>query len=185
MYGVLFAVMLTTGLRPSEALGLKWDDLQGVTLRIQRSIEHNGNGWNFGSLKTPKARRSVSVPSSLLIRLKAHRIKQAKQKLSAGADYQDHGLIFATPEGQPLDLANIRQRHFKPILQKAGLPDIRMYDLRHTCATLLLAAGENVKVVSERLSHASVAMTLDNYAHVLPDMQQQATDKLEDMLYGN
>ncbi len=80
--------------------------------------------------------------------------------------------------------SNLRRRHFKPILNKAGLPDnIRLYDLRHTCATLLLAEGENPKVVSERLGHATIVLTLDTYSHVLPSMQQSATDKLENLLY--
>ena len=75
--------------------------------------------------------------------------------------------------------------HFKRILKEASLPDIRLYDLRHTCATLLLSAGENPKVVSERLGHASVTLTLDTYSHVLPDMQDKATSKLEEMLFQN
>ena len=79
---------------------------------------------------------------------------------------------------------NIVQKHFKPILERAKLPTIlRLYDLRHSCATLLLAANENPKVVSERLGHASITLTMDTYSHVLPDMQQGASDKLEQMLF--
>jgi integrase len=74
-------------------------------------------------------------------------------------------------------------RHFKAVLKATGLPDIRLYDLRHTCASLLLAAGENPKVVSERLGHASVTLTLDTYSHVLPGMQQAASDRLEMLLF--
>ena len=85
---------------------------------------------------------------------------------------------------QPLSPANIYKRHFKPLVAAAGLPALRLYDLRHTCATLLLAAGENPKVVSERLGHASITLTLDTYSHVLPDMQDQATAKLESILFG-
>lgn len=76
-------------------------------------------------------------------------------------------------------------RHFKPLLKNAGLPNIRLYDLRHTCATLLLAAGENPKIVSERLGHASVTLTLDTYTHVLPTMQEKAAEKLEGMLFNS
>ena len=79
---------------------------------------------------------------------------------------------------------NLRCRHFKPIIKKAGISEIRLYDLRHTTATLLLLAGENPKVVSERLGHASVTLTLDTYSHVLPTMQQTATEKLERMMFG-
>jgi integrase len=93
-------------------------------------------------------------------------------------------LVFANENGGPIHYRNLIRRHFKPLLKKARLPEtIRLYDLRHTCATLLLAAGENPKVVSERLGHASVTLTLDTYSHVLPDMQQQAAEKLESMLF--
>ena len=94
-------------------------------------------------------------------------------------------LVFATEFGTPLDISNLTSNHFKPALERAGLPRIiRLYDLRHTCATLLLLAGENPKVVSERLGHASVALTLDIYSHVLPDMQKGATEKLEKLVFA-
>jgi len=104
--------------------------------------------------------------------------------LKAGAVYQNLDLVFATSEGQPLIRLNVIQKHFKPILKRAKLPDtLRLYDLRHTCATLLLAANENPKVVSERLGHSSITLTMDVYSHVLPDMQQGASDKLESLLF--
>lgn len=79
---------------------------------------------------------------------------------------------------------NIVQKHFKPILERANLPTtLRLYDLRHSCATLLLAANENPNVVSERLGHSSITLTMDTYSHVLPDMQQGTSDKLERMLF--
>jgi len=79
---------------------------------------------------------------------------------------------------------NLSRRYFKPLLESTALPDIRLYDLRHSCATLLLSAGENPKIVSERLGHASITLTLDTYSHVLPDMQQGAADKLEGILFN-
>lgn len=104
--------------------------------------------------------------------------------LMAGADYKNLDLVFATGEGQPLIRLNVVQKHFKPILERAKLPStLRLYDLRHSCATLLLAANENPKVVSERLGHASITLTMDTYSHVMPDMQQGASDKLERMLF--
>ncbi|MCA1592285.1 MAG: tyrosine-type recombinase/integrase [Acidobacteria bacterium] len=94
-------------------------------------------------------------------------------------------LVFATSEGQPLIRLNVIQKHFKPILKRAKLPEtLRLYDLRHSCVTLLLAANENPKVVSERLGHSSITLPMDIYSHVLPDMQQAATEKLEKMLFG-
>ncbi len=109
---------------------------------------------------------------------------QAAEILEA-KEYTNHGFVFAGKTGEPLDERNIVNRHFKPVLKEAGLPIIRLYDLRHTCATLLLSAGENPKVVSERLGHASITLTMDTYSHVLPDMQEAATKKLEDMLFNN
>jgi integrase len=102
-----------------------------------------------------------------------------------GPDFQQHDLVFATTEGGPLASRNLKRRHFRPILKRAKLPlDFRLYDLRHSCAILLLAAGEHPKVVSERLGHATVTLTLDVYSHVLPTMQEAASEKLEKMLYG-
>lgn len=84
----------------------------------------------------------------------------------------------------PLSISNLTAKHFKPALRRANLPKtIRLYDLRHTCATLLLGEGENPKVVSEMLGHASITLTLDVYSHVLPDMHKAATDKLENLLF--
>lgn len=114
-----------------------------------------------------------------------HRRQQAAERLKVGATYQQHDLVFATPEGGPLAPRNLKRRHFRPILEQAKLPaDFRLYDLRHSCATLLLAAGEHPKVVSERLGHASITLTLDVYSHVLPTMQEAASQKLESLLYG-
>ncbi len=93
--------------------------------------------------------------------------------------------MFATNEGQPLIRLNIVQKHFKPILKRAKLSEtLRLYDLRHTCATLLLVANENPKVVSERLGHSSITLTMDIYSHVLPEMQQDASEKLEKLLFS-
>lgn len=109
---------------------------------------------------------------------------QNQERLLADADYTNHDFVFASYNGEPVNIRNVVNRHFKPTLKEAGLPEtIRLYDLRHTCATLLLKAGENPKVVSERLGHASIVMTLDVYSHVLPDMQKQAAEKLETMLF--
>jgi integrase len=91
---------------------------------------------------------------------------------------------FCAEEGTPLSIPNLTYRYFRPILEKAKLPRIRLYDLRHSCATLLLIAEENPKVVSERLGHSTIVLTLDTYSHVLPTMQQGATARLEKMLYS-
>ena len=96
--------------------------------------------------------------------------------------YENHGFLFTGRGGRPVDLKNISARHFKPLLKSTGLPPIRLYDLRHTHATLLLTAGVPVHVVSKRLGHKSAKMTLDVYSHVLPGQQEEAVARLEEFL---
>lgn len=188
-WGIVFKLALITGMRPEEYLGLQWKDIdfdQGITT-VQRTLvwRRKGGGWYFGEPKTSRSRRSIPIPLSLVYDLREHKRRQAGQRLKAGPGYQNHDLVFATPDGGPLMPQNLFRRHLKPILKLAGLPEsIRMYDLRHSCATLLLAANENPKVVSERLGHATITLTLDTYSHVLPSMQRAATDKLEQMLFA-
>ena len=98
--------------------------------------------------------------------------------------YEDQDLVFARLIGTPLGPSQLVKKHFHPALTRAGLPLIRFHDLRHTAATLLLAARVNPKVVSEMLGHASISITLDIYAHVLPDMQQDAAEAMERTFYG-
>lgn len=186
-YGILFHVAVVTGMRPSEYIGLQWKDINFETgvVTVQRTLTWKRDGtWYFGEPKTSRSRRSIPLPASLMPLLKEHKIRQAEKRLKAGPEYHNLDLIFSGQEGQPLMQHNLIVRHFKPTLKQAELPDsIRLYDLRHTCATLLLVAGENPKVVSERLGHSSVVITLDTYSHVLPSMQRAASEKLENLLF--
>lgn len=184
-WDTLFILLLTTGMRPGEALGLKWSDFdfQSGKVRVQRTLVRNKNKWSFEEPKTSRSRRTIPIPNSVINSLKEHRKNQIEGKLSA-EKYQNYDLVFASQKGEPLNEQNIVRRHFKPLLEKAGLSkNYRLYDLRHSCATLLLSQGENPKIVSERLGHASVTLTLDTYSHVLPDMQQGAAEKLENLLF--
>ncbi len=187
-HGTLFGFALATGMRPEEYLALKWSDvdLESGTATIRRTLVwRKGGGWYFGEPKTSRSRRTVPLPASILRSLVVHRREQAERRLKAGVKYENNELVFVTADGKPLNLRNLTQRHFRPILERAGLPQtFRLYDLRHSCATLLLVAGENPKVVSERLGHASVVLTLDTYSHVLPTMQEAASQKLEKILFG-
>jgi integrase len=175
-------------MRPEEYLGLKWSDIdleKGTAVVCRVLVRRKGGGWYFGEPKTSRSRRTVPLPATLVKLLVAYRRKQAAIRLRAGAAYQNNELVFATGGGTPHNSRNLAQRQFLTILEKAELPlNFRLYDLRHSCATLLLVAGENPKVVAERLGHASVVLTLDTYSHVLPSMQQAATDRLERMLFS-
>jgi integrase len=148
-FGVLFRLAVLTGMRPSEYFGFQWKDINFETgvISVQRTLTWKRDGtWYFGEPKTSRSRRSIPIPSSLLMLLKEHKRKQAEERLKAGADYQSNNLVFAGKEGKPLMLHNLMMRHFKPILKRAELPQsFRLYDLRHTCATLLLVADENPK----------------------------------------
>lgn len=184
-HSVLFQLAIQTGARPQEYLALQWKDVdfEQKTISIKRAIvEVKGGGFRFDEPKTARSRRSIPISQSLIDELKHHRRRQLEAKLKLGAGYQNFDLVFASEVGTPLQKKNIRDRHFKPLLRKAELPDIRLYDLRHTTATLLLSEGINPKIVSERLGHASIVLTLDTYSHVLPTMQEDATAKLEMLL---
>ena len=171
-----------------EALGLRWSDVDWdqQRVRIQRTLVRNEhNEWHLGEPKTARSRRSVVVPKSTMDTLRRHRTDQAQERLRRGAEYEaELDLVFANGIGEPLDYRVVVRRHFKPSVKSAGLEPLRLYDLRHTCATLLLAGGEHPKVVAERLGHSSTVMTLDVYSHVLPDMQEKAAEKLERLLFG-
>jgi integrase len=193
-HGLMFALAVYTGMRPEEYLGLKWGDIdfQAGTVTVQRTLvwKRWKTEYYFGEPKTSRSRRTIPLSGSLVKELVSHKIRQAEHRLKVGPNWVNHDLVFCchgkpkTHEGagMPHSVRNLQRRHFKPILTRAKLPDIRLYDLRHTCATLLLVAGENPKVVAERLGHASIVLTLDTYSHCLPTMQQSATDKLERIL---
>ena len=114
--------------------------------------------------------------------LKAHRKRQLEERMRLSGLYKDHGLIFATGIGTPVNPENLVKRSFKPLLKRASLPEIRFHDLRHTCATLLLGRGVHPKIVQELLGHATIAMTLDTYSHVRPVMQGEAPVAMGDAL---
>jgi len=184
----LFRFMIYTGVRPSEAFGLKWSDLDldGGMVKIQRSLTRTKGGWKLGETKTRSSRRSIPVAPWMTSLLIDHQKRQAERRMKIADVWQNHGFVFSDEIGGPLLAPNVLRRHLRPALRKAGLPDtLRLYDLRHSCATLMLAKGLNPKIAAERLGHASVRLTLDTYSHVTPTMQQEASDKLDAILGDN
>jgi integrase len=176
----LFVVQIFSGLRPSEALALRWSDVRGNTISVTRALvdQNRGKPLHFAPPKSKTSRRAVIVPDVVTRALAAHRKRQAAERLEAGESWDDGDLIFCNEIGQPLRQGHVR-RHFAVLSKAAGLPEgLRPYGLRHTCATLLLERGVPLKVVSERLGHSSIALTADTYSHVTPSMQQQASDAL-------
>jgi integrase len=184
----LFIFALTTGMRPQEYLALKWSDidLKKGTATVRRAIvwsQKKGVGWHFDEPKTSRSRRTIPLPASTVKALLDHRRRQGEERLRLGSEWQDHALVFTTKFGNPIDIPTLTKQWFKPALVKAELPVFRLYDLRHTHATLLLSNGENPKVAAERLGHSTIVLTLDTYSHVLPDMQQQAAERIEALLF--
>ncbi len=185
-HGLIFEMALLSGMRPEEYLALQWADIDLArgTAQVRRALVRHNGGWSFEQPKTKKSRRTITLPTPLLSKLTAHKRKQSEWRLKVGSEWQNHDLVFSGETGTPLSIPNLTYRYFRPILIKAELPQIRLYDLRHSCATLLLIAEENPKVVSERLGHSTVVLTLDTYSHVLPTMQEKATARLQKMLYA-
>jgi integrase len=174
MYGTLFAVVITTGMRPSECIGLKWQDVdwERATVSVKRTLRKGPTGqWEYGETKRAGSRRLIRLQNWVLARLKQLREFQAAHPVVDPEEWPEAvDLIFVTEFGRPV---NVNSLAFKP-MTRAGLPNMRLYDLRHTAATLALTVGVSPKVVSEQLGHTSAAFTLDVYSHVLPHMQEDA-----------
>jgi integrase len=183
---LIFEFALLSGMRPEEYLAIQWGDIdfENNTVQVRRALVRHARKWSFNEPKTAKSRRLVVLSASIMPKLKKHRLEQLERKLRFRDIWEDHDLLFCTENGTPYSIPNLTYRYYRPLLKKAGLPQIRLYDLRHTNATLLLGANENPKVVAERLGHSTVVLTLDTYSHVLPTMQRAASDKLEKAMYG-
>lgn len=183
----LFALAIETGMRPGEYLALQWKDIdfENATLSVRRTVKvKKGGGFYFSTPKTAKSNRPITLSPELIDALKAHRKACLEAKMKIRDVYREHDLVFPNELGDPLLIGNVRSRYFERIITDAKLPKIRLYDLRHTSATMLLSEGEHPKIVAERLGHASTNLTLDTYSHILPGMQKQATAKMAKMMFG-
>jgi len=179
----LFVVLVSAGLRPSEAFALLWTDLAGRNLTVSRSLaRYRGQSWTFKPTKTSTT-RVIELPEVAVEALEFHRTRQKRARLEAGDAWEEHGLMFPGSSGSPLDLANVRKA-FHALLRSAGLPRIRLYDLRHTAATLRIASGTHARVVQEVLGHSSITLTMDTYGHVIEGMQRESAEKLDALLRG-
>jgi integrase len=190
-WGDAVILAVHSGLRRGELLGLKWGDvdLEGGSLTVRRSLQYlPGEGLTLREPKTARGSRTIPLGSTAVQCLRRLRHRQKENQLLAGPAYRrvEHprdGLVLATSIGTAIDPNNLR-RGFRRLLAKAGIDGLRFHDLRHTHASLLLARGVHPKIVSERLGHASVGITLDVYSHVLPSLQQDAVRDLDAWLSG-
>lgn len=181
----LFRVLAMTGLRRSEAAGLRWSDvdLPHRRLTVNQAATLVDGEEVLGAPKSRRSRRVVAVDDDTVAILRRHKLERTETYLRLGITASASRRVFANDLGEPLRPDSLGQA-FRRLVAHHGLPEIRMHDLRHTHASHLLAAGVNVKVVSERLGHASVSFTLDTYAHVMPGQQADAAEAAAALLPG-
>ncbi len=182
----LWVLLLATGMRRGELAGLRWPDvdLDARVLAVRRSRVSVAYRVHDSEPKTKSGRRTVSIDARVAALLRAHRRQQLEERLAWGPAWSDTGYVLTNEDGSPLHPERITVM-FGRLVASAGLPRIRLHDLRHTSASLMLSSGVHSKVVSERLGHSSVSITLDLYSHVVPGLQSDAAEKLGDMILGD
>lgn len=187
--GAFYTLALDSGMRKGELCGLAWADvdLDASTVRVVRQLLSPsltiGGELRIGPTKTSKV-RTVRISDETVRLLQEHRKQQRQSMMRHRDTWKDLDLVFTRDDGQPLLMNNLGQREYASLIKAANVKSIKFHGLRHTCATLLLQAGTPVHVVSERLGHSKVSMTMEVYAHVLPDMQREAAVTMGALLHG-
>jgi integrase len=179
----LYSVAMALGLRLGEALGLYWSDidLEGGTLSVSRALQRIEGKLQLVETKRNRSRRTITLPKVCLSALWRHRGRQESERLAAAETWHETGFVFTTTIGTPLDGPTVTHR-FQKALKVAGLPRMRFHDLRHTCATLLLAQGVHPRLVMEILGHSQIAVTMNTYSHVIPAMRQDVANQMDQIL---
>lgn len=185
-YGPVWTVLLGTGMRRGEVLGLRWKDvdLDAGTIRIVQSVVPFKGLGHIQQPKTPSARRTVTMAPAIVVALRDHRRRQNEHRLALGDAWHDHGLVFPAANGHPINPDNLR-RDYARLIELAGVPRIRIHDQRHTHVTLALQAGAPVGAISQRVGHSRTSITLDVYGHVTMDMQRQAAQAIDAVLFDH
>jgi integrase len=182
-YYALFHLALFTGMRRSELLALRWQDVDFMLSQVyvSRGLHHLKDGsYIFTEPKSVKSRRTIALPPSTILLLKDHYEKQKLERAMVGIKLTEGDLVFSTPEGRPFR-PNTVSRAWSTVASRAGVKVIRFHDARHTHASLMLKQGIHPKVVQERLGHATIAVTLDTYSHVTPGLQEAAAKRFDDL----
>ncbi len=179
----LFTVTVALGLRQGEILGLGWEhvDLVAGMLQVRRSLQRIDGKLVLVETKSEEGARPLILPAVAVAALQRHRKLQAEERAAAGDEWRESGLVFTSTIGTPLNARAVIRRHHA-ILKAAGIPRLRFHDLRHSAATLLLAQGVSPKYISQMLGHTQVAFTMQTYAHVIKEAQQQSADKMDAIL---
>jgi integrase len=158
-------------------------DFQSGVLTVRASLQRVGKQWQLVEPKSERSRRAIALPRVAIVALRAHRVRQKRERLMAGGDWKEAGFVFTTRFGTPLDAINLT-RVFKRLLRLAGLPSIRFHDLRHTAATFLLAQGVDARTIMETLGHSQISLSLNTYSHVLPSLQRESAERMNRLLIG-
>ncbi len=179
----LYTVALALGLRKGEALGLTWADvdLDGGTLRVAFQLQRIEGKRTRVLPKTDESRRTLALPDAVITAFRAHRVRQLEERLALGEGWTDTGFVFTSRIGTPLDERNVN-RSFKRLLMNAGLPDMRFHDLRHSAASLLLAQGVPMRMITDLLGHTTIGTTADIYAHIAPAMRRETAAIMDKIL---
>ena len=182
-YHPLFQLALTTGMRISELLGLKWEDLDWdrQTVKVKRQLKRDPeSGFYFALPKTKAGKRTIALGLETISILRNHHQEQFQQRMNFSSERLEIDLIFTEEDGSPLRYRKLNRR-FKELLEDAGLPDIRFHDLRHTAATQMLINGVDILTVSKRLGHSKSSITLDTYGHMIPGVQEKAASIMDEI----
>jgi integrase len=183
-YYALFHTALFTGMRRSELLALRWQDIDFIYghISVSRSLHHlNDGSYVFTQPKSAKSQRIIALSPSAIIALKEHREKQKLEKIVQGISLSDYDLVFSHPDGKPLR-PNTVSRAWATLAARAGLRVIRLHDARHSHASLMLKQGTHPKIVQERLGHSTISITLDTYSHVVPGLQEAAANRFDEAI---
>ncbi|MFN8058129.1 MAG: tyrosine-type recombinase/integrase [Vicinamibacterales bacterium] len=183
--GPIVTVALSLGLRQGEVLGLKWEalDFDAGLLSVRAALQWLPDGWRLVEPKSERSRRVIALPDVASKALQRHRVRQLEERMLAGQRWREHGLVFTTRTGTPIEPSNLTKT-FRALLTKAGVPRVRFHDLRHTAATFLLVQGVDPRTIMETLGHSQISLTMNTYSHVLPPLQRNAAKRMDDILTG-
>jgi integrase len=183
--GALYSVALALGLRQGEALGLRWEDidLDRRVLKVENQLQRLDGRLQLVPLKTRTSKRVLPIPPTIVASLVRHQRTQLEERDAAGSRWKETGLVFTSTVGSGLDGPNVT-KSFQRLLLNAGLDHRRFHDLRHSCATLLLAQDVAPRVVMEILGHSQISLTMNTYTHVMPELRQRAAVSMELALTG-
>jgi len=182
----LYSVALALGLRQGEALGLRWEDVdfESGLIHVRFELQRIDRQNRLVELKTRRSHRTLAMPIYIAEQLRDHAARQREERIALGPQWHKSDFVFTSGTGRPLLGTNVT-RAFQRLLKRAGLPKRRFYDLRHSCATLLLVQGVPARVVMEILGHSQIGLTMNTYTHVVPELSRAAANGMQKFLVGD